>query len=289
MVWFMFAILAAFFEAIHYSLIKKFNNWVDQFVLSGWAFISGAIILWLMSLFNWFPILDDRFRSMALLSSVLGSSAAMLYFKALKITDIWLAIPMISFSLIFIIINSFVVLWELPSIGWILWILLIVIWSYILNITADFSHVFDPIKNLFNDKWVVYMLFVWFIFSVLSVVDKIVILKSDIYFSTMTSFAFSWIILLSISFLRKNTQIAQYKSNIMKFIYLWLTQSIICVFANIALTLQIIPYVIATKRFAMVFSVLLWIIVFKEKNIRFRIRWSLLMILWVCLIVLVYD
>lgn len=119
-----------------------------------------------------------------LTTGLLNIIAVVFYYKALKSTDISLAVPMLFFTPIFLIVTSFIFLKELPSIFGISGILLIVIGSYILNMTKNIRHLSDPFKNIFETKGIFYMLIVAFIFSISSNFDKLVVQNSDPYFGS---------------------------------------------------------------------------------------------------------
>ena len=135
MIWFILTILGALFDAAYYASIKKFLKDIDQYVLVSGTFLCSFIIMLAISLLNGIPVIGPGFYPSVLATWVLNIIAVTLYLKALKITDLSLSVPIMSFTPLFLIFTSFFLLGEFPTVFGLLGIFLIVIGSYILNIT----------------------------------------------------------------------------------------------------------------------------------------------------------
>jgi len=286
MIWFIFAILGAFFDATYYALIKKILQNINQYVLSAGVFLTSSIILFIISIFRGFPEIGSAFYSSVLATGVLNVIAAVLYFKALKITDLSLAIPMISFTPVFLILTSFLLLKELPTMFGIVGIFLIVVGSYVLNTTKNITKLFEPIKSIMNNRGTLYMLIVAFLFSISSNYDKLVVQNSDPIFSSATVFLFLGISFLIISWITAKNELHNSKKYISKFLLIGLVLSLVAITINIAFTMQIVPYVISLKRLSILFSVIYGIFLFKENNILRRSIGATIMAGGVILIIL---
>lgn len=286
MAWFVFALLGAFFDASYYALIKKNLQDINQYVLSAGIFFASSVILFIISILKGIPEIGSSFYSSVFATGVLNVIAAALCFKALKITDLSLALPMISFTPVFLILTSFLLLKELPTIFGIVGIFLIVIGSYILNTTKDSTKLFAPIKSIFKSRGALYMLIVAFFFSISSNYDKLVVQNSDPVFSSATIFLFLGISFLIISFVKAKNELINVKKHISKFLFVGTVVSLIAITINIAFTMQIVPYVISLKRLSILFSVVYGGLIFKEKNIFRRSIGAVTMLSGVILIVL---
>ena len=286
MIWFIFAILGAFFDASYYTLIKKNLQNINQYVLSTGIFLTSSIVLFTISIFRGFPEIGSAFYSSVFATGVLNVIAAVLYFKALKITDLSLAMPMTSFTPIFLILTSFLLLREFPTTVGIVGIFLIVIGSYFLNTTKNSTKLFEPIKSIINNRGTLYMLIVAFLFSISSNYDKLVVQNSDPIFSSAIVYLFLGISFLIISSVKAKDELINSKKHIGKFLLVGIILSLVAITINIAFTMQIVPYVISLERLSILFSVLYGGFLFKEKNILRRSIGALIMLSGVILIIL---
>lgn len=286
MVWYIFAIGGAFFDATFYAAVKKGLKNIDQYVLASGVFLLSAMMLLLISFVNGLPELGPAFYSAVTASAVLNLIAAVLYFRALKITDLSLAVPMISFTPVFLILTSFLMLGEFPTAFGILGIFLIVAGSYTKNIKENIKHPLEPFREIFRNKGVFYMLVVAFIFSLTSNFDKVVVLNSDPIFASSLVHLFlglSFMVLASVNGGKIRTN---FRKNIRNFFPIGVVTVFSALTLNTALTMEIVPYVISLKRLSILFAVLYGGLAFKEKNMMKRTIAALLMLIGVFLIIL---
>ncbi|WP_440951699.1 DMT family transporter [Methanococcoides sp. FTZ1] len=269
MIWFLFAVLGAFFDATYFMLVKKMLKEVDQYVLATGTFFFGFLILFIISWFRGFPTPGDAFFYSVLSTTLLNIIAVVLSFRALKISDLSLTIPMISFTPAFLILTSFIMLGEFPSSGGIFGIMLIVAGSYVLNSTAGQQTLLDPLRSIFRNRGSLYMLVVAFLYGISSNYDKMVVLNSDIFFGTSIVCLLMSITFFVISLFKKIDNIKEaYFNNLPAFLLVGIMIGLMAVSINIALSMQIVPYVISVKRLNVMFSVAFGILVFKETNVR---------------------
>ncbi len=286
MTWFIFAILGAFFNATYYALIKKNLQNINQYVLSTGVFLIASIFLLILSSLRGFPEIGHFFYLSVFITGILNVIAAILYFKALKTTDLSLSIPLLSFTPVFLILTSYLLLKELPGLFGIFGIFLIVIGSYVLNTTKNNRKMLAPIKSVINNRGALYMLIVAFIFSITSNFDKLVVKNSDPIFSSAIVFLFLGVSFLIISLFKAKKELINSKKYLSKFLIVGIILSMVAISINIAFTMQIVPYVISLKRLSILFSVFYGGLLFKEKNILRRIIGAIVMILGVILIIL---
>ncbi|MEL4304361.1 EamA family transporter [Methanococcoides sp. LMO-2] len=269
MIWFLFAFLGAFFDATYFMLVKKLLKEVDQYVLATGIFFFAFAILFTISWLRGFPALGDAFLYSVISTTLLNILAIILSYRALKISDLSLTIPMISFTPAFLILTSFIMLAEFPSQEGIFGIMLIVVGSYVLNSTADQQNMLEPLSSIFRNRGPLYMLVVAFLYSISSNYDKMVVLNSDIFFGTSIVCLLISVTFLVISlFKRTSNIITACVNNLSGFLLIGIVITLIAVSVNIALTMQIVPYVISVKRFNALFSVAFGILIFKETNVR---------------------
>lgn len=286
MIWVIFAILGAFFDATFYALIKKSLQNVNQHILSAGAFLVSSFILFLFSIFKGLPEIGPGFYFAVFATGTLNVIAVPLYFKALKITDLSLALPILSFTPVFLILTSFLLLKELPTFLGVVGILLIVVGSYILNTTKNITKLFEPIKSIAKDRGILYMLIVAFLFSFASDYDKLVVQNSDPIFSSAAVFLFLGISFLIMGSIKAKNELINLKKHLGKFLLIGLALSLSAVMINVAFTMQIVPYVISLKRLSILFGVAYGGFLFKEKNMPRRSIGALVILGGVLLIIL---
>jgi uncharacterized membrane protein len=104
-----------------------------------------------------------------------------LYFRALQISPMSLCVPFLSFTPVFLIFTTFVLLGEkiapLKALG----VVLIVVGSLVMHRRLFAIGWLAPVKAVIREKGSRYMLLVSFIFSITNPLDKKLVLMSDIY------------------------------------------------------------------------------------------------------------
>ncbi len=287
MEWFIFALLGAFFSATSAMVVKKGLKKTEPLVLLTWISIITGVFLMVASLVKGIPSIGEGFYLSLAILVVLNILANVLYYKSLKVTDLSLAMPMLSFTPIFLILTSFLILGEFPSTVGIVGIVVIVIGSYILNSKKGDSKILDPIKYIFKHKGTFYMLVVAFIFSLTGNYVKIVTENSDYLFGVALVLLVSGFVLLIFSFFNPKSRITNIKKGAFwDVVFASVASGLALALVNIALGMQIVPYVISIKRMSIVFAVIYGDILFREKNFSRRIIGALIMLVGVLMIVL---
>ena len=288
MFWFVFAVCGAFLDATYYMSIKKIlsNNAINRYALASGVFLSAFIVLFLISLLKGIPEIGSFFYSSVVLTGVLNFVAVILYFKALQITDLSLSVPMLSFTPIFLIFTSFIMLNEVPSVFGVVGIFLIVMGSYILNTSGNSRKLLDPVKRMIRTKGIFFMLVVAFLYSLSSNYDKLVVKNSDSFFGHAIVFLFIGSLMTGFSLVKRVNFRLEFGKYFHKFFLTGLILASVAVSINIAYTMQIVPYVISLKRLNILFSVIYGGLIFKEKHMSIRVVGTLIMLVGVFFIVL---
>ena len=182
MLWIFLALLGAVANAAYFIIIKKYIPALDPGILTGIGFTLGGILLFTLSAFRGFPAIGPEFLPAVAITVVLNICGLSLIFRALSSSDLSLSVPMLSFTPVFLIGTSYVILHEVPSFFGFLGICIIVSGSYVLNISAGHEHILDPIRSMLRNRASWYMLLVAFLFAVSINFDKIALLNSDPFF-----------------------------------------------------------------------------------------------------------
>lgn len=262
--WFLFALASAFFVAAYYALDKILLKKMNQHVLASSTFlITGFMFLTVSSAIG-IPKLTTDFFYASILTSIFDMAATVLYLKALKETDISLAIPLLAFTPIFLIASSLIFLGEVPGALGIVGIFLIVIGAYFI-VSEKKSGYLEPIKKIFKERGIFYMFLVSILYSFSATFSKIAVVNSDPYFAYVLIYIISGISFFIISFSGGKGVFHQTRANIKEIFAISIMLLMGGITINIALSQHLASYVIAINRSSILFSVIAGIIIFKEK------------------------
>jgi drug/metabolite transporter (DMT)-like permease len=298
MFWVILAVIGAVANAAYYIVIKNHITSRDPRLLTALGFFFAGILLLGISGAQGFPAIGQAYYGAVVASGILNIIGLSLIFSAMKSSDLSLSMPMLSFTPVFLIGTSYLLLHELPSAAGIIGICIIVSGSYVLNISAEHEHFLDPVRSMMQNRGSWYMLIVAFLFAISINYDKIAMLSSDPVFGMaftllIISSAFALISVFTGKIAGKYPVKGALSSTIPGRVpapafslqpYLvpaFLAGFFVaaeCVSINIAYTLQIAPYVIAIKRLSIIFMVLYGTIVCSENELRTRFMGAALMV-----------
>lgn len=306
MLWVILSVIGAVSNAVYFISTKKFLQRVDPIVLAGGSFFFAGIFLFTTAMVNGIPPIGDELFIAIAGTSVLNIIATVLVYRALRSTAIALSVPLLSFTPIFLVGTSFVLLHEIPSLIGIAGICTTVTGSYILHVSSSHSQFFDPLRSIFRNRGALYMLVVAFIYSVSLNFDKMVVLNSDPVFGSSlvcvtigsSFFMISFFYYNSAKFhgakksqnitftQRTRNLMSQYRADALIFIFIGLVLTVEAVSIFSAFMLQIVPYVISIKRTSILMAVLYGTIISEENEIAWRFSGAAIMLAGVILIVL---
>jgi drug/metabolite transporter (DMT)-like permease len=297
MLWVILAIIGAISNSAYYIIIKNHITDRDPRILTALGMLISAVLLLFISAAQGFPLIGPEYYSAVIISGILNIIGLSLIFRALESSDLSLSMPMLSFTPVFLIGTSYLLLHEVPSVAGAVGICIIVSGSYVLNISGEHKHLLDPVKSMVQNRGSWYMLIVAFLFAASINYDKIAMLNSDPVFGMaftllIISGAFAVIVALSNRSAGRSLQLPvdwdQCPSGHQKpvSLRLYLVPAIMagifvtaeCISISIAYTLQIAPYVIAIKRLGIIFMVLYGTLLCAEGEIRTRLLGSVLMV-----------
>lgn len=283
-VWLIYSLLSAFFVALTDALSKKALN-TENTPLIAWVRYTYAVPFLLITIpFIDFPELDSTFFLACFIMVPLEITAILLYIQAIKISPLSLTIPFLSFTPVFLIITSYLILGESVDVSGFFGILLVASGAYILNVHTARYGMLEPLRAIIKERGSLLMVMVAFIFSITSNLGKIAIQHSNplffsVFYITLLSFT-----LFPIMFLKNGREGL---SNIFKrkiFYIIGLCFAIMTVFHFAAINLTEVPYMIAVKRTSLLFGIIFGAIFFGETNIRERLTGGIVIIIGVMLI-----
>ncbi len=281
--WFILGLASGFFSAIGSTIskraLKDVNHYLVAFAYVAFSLPFLFIALWKLNL----ATTNFTFWWATIASAVFSVGALIILMKALSIGELSRTIPFLSFTPVFLILTSKIMLGEFPSPIGILGIFLIVAGAYFLE-QRDKGQVLTPFKILMKDKAALLVLLVAFIYAISSNINKIAIQNANPITYLIWVQLISVLLFIPLIYFKSDQKFAEIKNkwNYLLPIGLFTALTLLCQMT--ALTLTIVPYVISLKRTSAFFSVILGFIAFKERNIKSKLLGAILMVIGIFLI-----
>ncbi|MDO8538472.1 MAG: DMT family transporter [archaeon] len=282
MLWFLLALFGAFGQATNFALTKKFLGTIDKNTFAAGTYFISFILTFALTLYFGFPQIKEGFWFALLATGGLNIIAVFLNYKALQISDLSLTIPMIAFSPVFSIFISFILLNELPTLMGIVGIIFTVLGIYAINFFNGKGFL-EPFKQIYKNKGAMMMLGVAFVYSITANFDKIVIQTTDVFLGPALTFLFLSIFFFALS-MKNKTKIQVFQKNLLPFLLIGFVGFIGGLAISIALTMQIVPYVLSVKRTSILFGVIYGGILFKETQAKNRLIGAIITVIGLVLI-----
>jgi len=289
------SIWVALLKALSDLASKIVVQWKDHNNLDEYSLALGIRTIVIFPLFFIFlyqgiflPIWFDTF-TLILLWGIGNAITTVIWIKAVKYGDLSLVWPLSSLTIPFLIFTGFLINSELPNTYGIIGVLLIFLGTYFLWISDIKWWFLAPIRNIANDTWARYMILASIIWSITAPIDKLWIQAIGVipwlfYFNICIS---AFIFLYIISF-RRNIDL-KYISSIKNIRNISITALLLgwaSFLQVLAIKYTLVVYVVSVKRSSGAFSVLLWALYLKEKNIWIKLFATCVMIMWILCIVL---
>lgn len=153
--WFYFAIAFAVLSSCSVLVAKKVMREVDQYTYLLLVSIFTAPYLLIFSLiFFDLPKLDSSFWLATITGTIISVVASIFVYRAIKESELSLVNPISAFNPIFTTIIAFFFLGEILQPKDILGVVIVVIGTYILQLSKSQNGFFEPLKGLINHKGV---------------------------------------------------------------------------------------------------------------------------------------
>ncbi|NQZ85449.1 MAG: EamA family transporter [Nanoarchaeales archaeon] len=264
---FLIMIVSAFLYSLKTIITKHNLKVISSNSMIFITTVISSIILFPFVLFYGFPEFSFKLLFFIIINGVIFYFAKYFAFRALQKEDISIIAPLTGVVTLMVMITSFFILSESPTLFGFFGILLVVIGVYLLNTQKYHTKLLDPIKHLFtNEGTKLYMIATLF-YGFVVVLDKMGVLLSSPLFWT---FIISVVMAVVSSFkFKKNFKkekkfiISSYKPLsliIVLYILVHLSQMY-------AITLILASYVSALKTLNVLFTICIGGLFFKEKNL----------------------
>ena len=271
MIGFLLAFGTAISEALK-DITSKYNlKHIDEYTAAFSMHLVQSLLLLPFILYTGLQFMSSRFLWALLASSVLQLGVILLYFKAIKRSELSVTVPLITLTPLFMLLTSPILIGEFPSALGVVGIVLIVAGTYISNISDDSKKFFAPFVALMRNQGSRYMLLVAFIWSITSNIDKIGVEEtSPIYWAFTKDFVIL-IYLIPIVIWKSKQPLLQIRNRRWPLLMVGFFKSTSVVTQMFAIQFILVPYVISIKRASSVFIILFAFFFMKERE-NFRNR-----------------
>ena len=287
--WAIYALLSAFFAATTDPIAKSALKQSDEYFV-GWAMLSlSTPFLAILYFFGPRPPFDPGLVTTILIAIPFEITALILYYRALRLTDISLSVPFLALTPVFAVLTAFLLLGERirPAGG--LGIALVAIGAYSMNLGQVRNGLSHPIRAIFRNRGSFYMVLAALIFSITSAVAKKAMLFSNpesipFIYNLSISLAMAPIVLLR---LKRNPAARPVlnRRTVPAFLGLGLCLALSCIFFFRAVSLANVAYTISMKRLSLLISVGYGWLIFRERDIHLRFLSAFCMVFGAVLLV----
>lgn len=271
MIGFLLAFGTAVSEALK-DITSKYNlRHIDEYTAAFSMHLVQSLLLLPLILNSGLQHMSPRFLWALVASSVLQLVVILLYFKAIKRSELSVTVPLITLTPLFMLLTSPILIGEFPTALGVVGIVLIVAGTYISNISDDSKKFFAPFVSLLRNQGSRYMLLVAFIWSITSNIDKIGVEEtSPIYWAFTKDFVIL-IYLIPIVLWKSRQPLLQIRNRRWPLLMVGFFKSTSVVTQMFAIQFILVPYVISIKRASSVFIILFAFFFMKERE-NFRNR-----------------
>lgn len=283
--WLLYALLNPVVDASRNVFSKKASRNVDPLLITWFNNLIPAICFAPIMFF-----IDHKFSPLFFLavgvSGLSNIAAAILYHRAISKGDISEVVPMLSFTPLFLLISSPILLNEYPDTSGYIGIFLIIIGSYLLQLGGIRENPLKPFKALLTNKGTRYMLIVAIVWSISANFDKIGIQESGVW---QYVFAVNLFVITGTSlflFGKRKFSLPEIKMEKKNLLLVGILTTLGFYLHMTALSLALVAYVIALKRTAGMISVGLGHFFLQEQNIKQRFLGASIMFAGVVAIVI---
>jgi len=283
LLWALYAVSAAVIESLKDGISKHVTSKHSSVILA-WSFFLVAIPLFAIPYFLWPPeSIAPSFWWALLARTLLDGSALILFFKAIRASDLSITIPMISFTPVFLLFTSPLIGEVIPPLG-VLGVCLVVLGAYVAR-SSKAQGVLAPFKAMLTEPGPRLMLAVAVLWTGSSTFHRIGIDAAN---------AFAWnffgaiamvIALLPVVVMRRTQAKGLWTSK------WWIIGGGVAYAVGdtalmLAISLSTVAYSIALKRMSILGSVVIGGLVFKEQGIKQRLLGAAVMVLGAVVILL---
>jgi uncharacterized membrane protein len=283
--WGVLALLTAFFESAKDVLGKRSLKQGDPIVVAwAWRFLALPFLIPVAAIAG-VPDLGPDFGWALFLGGSLNVMTSILYMRAIQLSDLSLTVPMVAFTPLFLLITSPVLLGEIPESRGMVGVILIVAGTYLMKVKERSAGFLAPFRALWREPGPRWMLLVALIWSLTANIDKVGLQNSSpIFWSLSINLFIACALLPTVVWRTRRT--TPTVGAMARMLPLGAAGALTTLCQMAAISLTLVPYVIAVKRTSTIMTVLWGIFLFGEKGMKERLGGATLMVVGVILILL---
>lgn len=284
MMWYIRALSSALIQSVEFTYSKHLLNKRDPLVF-WWMITFSELFCMLLTTFilwYWSRELTRLFFLCVVSVAITNWITRYTVPVALQKSDVWIVVPMMSFIPLFTALLAGPILGEYPTLYGRVGIFLIFVGSFWLQYNPK-NTVRLFLSAPFKDTGSQIMIWNAFLWAIANVFAKIWITESNPYiYATWTSFFM--LVFLSVAVLIRKRKWETSLSFDFSVVVVGVLKSWSRLMLFLSYATLMVSYALSLKRLSAVFVVILWYVFFKEENIRWKLWWTMCMMLWVLLI-----
>lgn len=277
--WIVLSLTSAFSLATSDALTKRIITPGNEHAIAWLRVVYSLPVLAVAMLFAPVPALDGTFYAAFLSALPLEIIAILLYYKALRLSPLSLSLPFLSFTPVFLILFSRLIMSDAVSAAGAAGIVLITLGSYGLNLSALREGPLGPLKAVLRERGSLYMLIVAMIYSATSALGKLAIAHSSAAFFGVSYYCALAVCLLPVFVFRQGGRqfLAQVKATGRSALLPGAFDAVQSVTHFFAVSMANVAYMIAIKRLSLIIGSGYGFLLFGERNGRERMAGALIM------------
>lgn len=265
------ALVTALCESLK-DLVTKFNlKVVDEYTAAFSMQFVQSILLLPFVLYTEEVTFSSRFLVALFSGCCIQLFVLILYFKALKISELSVSVPLLTLTPLFMLITSPIIVGEFPSIYGLIGIILVVIGTYVLNLNKNRDDFWRPFKSIITEKGPRYMLIVAFLWSLTANIDKIGVAETSPIFWSWSKDCLVMFCLVPIVFIKASNPLLKMRQRFFQLSLVGLFRTGSIVAQMFAIQFILVAYVISIKRTSAVF-ILIWAFLFLHERSHFKTK-----------------
>jgi len=277
--WIVLSLTSAFSLATSDALTKRIITPANEHAIAWLRIVYSLPVLLGAMLLTPVPELDGTFYAAFFAALPLEIAAILLYYKALRVSPLSLSLPFLSFTPVFLILFSWLIMGEKVSTAGAAGIALVALGGYSLNLTSLREGPLGPLKAVLQERGSMYMLVVSLIYSATSTLGKLAITHSAPAFFGATYYLALAVCLLPVISFRQGVRqfLVQLKSTARPALLPGAFDALQSVSHFYAVSMANVAYMVAIKRLSLIIGSGYGFLFFGERNIRQRMAGALLM------------
>lgn len=285
--WITFSFITALLETSKDVIGKKSSLKINEYVSAFALQLFAALVLLPFVIINGVPELKMSYFQGLLVVPIAIPLWSILYMKALKLSPLYICIPMLAFNPVFASLLSIFFDHRWPtSLGW-SGIVLITAGLYLLRLSKVTlkKGVLYPILNIINEPGAIAMLGVTLIWSFGAHINKLLITGSSPLFFAFTVTSVGTIVLFFIAIKKVNFSFADFKYNFLSLGSLGILNGLAELTRGYSLQFGYTPYVVAITRTSILTSSLAGKLFFGDRFSKINLLGIILMFSGILLLV----